>query len=165
VPRLYKVPATMTVTNVGGNCDLLQLNPADDKPVRLVGLRLGVTTEVGDAGEEGLELQLMHMAATVTDGAGTGSVTVTPVPNPRPAGTAAGFTARVCSPTVATTSGTSTIVEYIGWINRATPLEIWYPETQWCLEAAQGEAIVLRINTTVTDDMTLQLTAFVEEEG
>lgn len=163
--RLYKVPASLTVTTAGGNTDLLQLNPADDKPIRLVGLRLGITTEVGDAAEEGLELQLMHLAATVTDGAGTGTATVTPVPTPRTTGPAAGFTARVNSPTVATSSGTSTIVEYLGWINRATPLDVWYPETKWCQEASQGEALVLRLNTTLADDVTLQLVAFVEEEG
>jgi hypothetical protein len=165
VPRLYKVPATMTVTAAGGNTDFLQLNPAVNKPIRLVGLRLGNSTEVGDAQEEGLELQLMHMTATVTDGTGTGSATVTPVSAPRPGGTAAGFTARVNSPTVATSSGTSTIVEYVGWINRSTPLEIWYPESKWCIEAIQNESILLRLNTTLLDDMTVEITAFVEEEG
>lgn len=165
MPRAYKVPATMTVTAAGGNTDIFQLNPADDKPVRLVGFRLGNTTEVGDTAEEGIELQLMHMTATVTDGAGTGSALVTPVPTPRVGSAAAGFTARVNSPTVATTSGTSTIVEYVGWINRQTPLEIFYPDPKWPQEAIQGETLILRMNTTLADDMTMQITVFVEEEG
>lgn len=162
--RPYKVAATMVVTAAGGNTDLAQLNPATNKPVRLVGIRLGNTTEVGDAMEEGLELQLMHMTATVTDGTGTGSTLVTPTVVNR-GGAAAGFTARVNSPTVATTSGTTTIEEYIGWINRMTPLEMWYPDYKWCVDAIAGETIVLRMNTTLADDMTMQLTLFVEEEG
>jgi hypothetical protein len=166
MPRLYKVPATLTVTIAGGNADLFQLNPATNKPIRLVGYRLGNTTEVGDAGEEGLELQLMHMTATVTDGAGTGSATVTPVAVPRPGiGQAAGFTARVNSPTVATSTGTTTVLEYIGWINRQTPLEIFYPDPKWCAEAIAGETLILRMNTTLADDMTLEVTLFIEEEG
>jgi hypothetical protein len=165
MPRGFKVAATMTVTTAGGNTDLFQLNPADDKPVRLVGFRLGNTTEVGDTAEEGLELQLMHMTATVTDGAGTGSALVTPVPTPRVGSGAAGFTARVNSPTVATSSGTTTIVEYIGWINRLSPLEMFYPDPKFAQEAVQGETIILRMNSTLADDMTMQLTVFVEEEG
>lgn len=162
--RPYKVAATMTVTAAGGNTDLFQLNPATNKPVRLVGFRLGNTTEVGDAMEEGLELQLMHMTATVTDGGGTGSTLVTPVVVVR-GGAAAGFTARVNSPTVATSSGTTTIEEYIGWINRMTPFEFWYPNDKWCLDAIAGETIILRMNTVLADDMQLQVTVFVEEEG
>jgi hypothetical protein len=165
MPRAYKVPASMTVTAAGGNTDLFQLNPADDKPVRVVGFRLGNTTEVGDSAEEGLELQLIHMTATVTDGSGTGSTLVTPVPSPRTTGTAAGFTARVNSPTVATATGTTTIVEYIGWINRQAPLEIYYTDKKWEQEAIQGETLLLRMTTTLADDMTMQLTVFVEEEG
>lgn len=165
MPREYKVSATMTVTAAGGNTDLCQLNPADDKPVRLVGFRLGNTTEVGDTAEEGLELQLMHMTATVTDGAGTGSTAITPVPVPRVGTGAAGFTARVNSPTVATSTGTTTIVEYIGWINRLSPLEIFYTDTKWAQEAIQGETLILRMNSTLADDMTMQITVFVEEEG
>jgi hypothetical protein len=163
--RAYKVSASMTVTAAGGNTDIFQLNPATNRPVRVVGFRLGNSTEVGDAQEEGVELQLMHMTATVTDGAGTGSTLVTPSASPRPGATAAGFTARVNSPTVATTSGTPTVVEYIGWINRATPLDVFYPDPKWCCEAIAGEVIILRMNTTLADDMTMQITVFVEEEG
>ncbi len=167
MPRLYKCAATFTLTAAGGNTDLLQLNPATtgDRNLRLVGFRLGNTTEVGDAAEEGLELQLVHMTGTVTDGAGTGSTTVTPVPTPRVGGTAAGFTARVNSPTIATTSGTTTVLEYIGWVNRQTPYELFYPDSKWCHEAIATEALLLRFTGTLADDMTLQITAFIEEEG
>jgi hypothetical protein len=166
MPRLYKVAATMPVTIAGGNTDFLQLNPATNKPVRLVGFRLGNSSDVQDAGEMGLELQLVHMTATVTDGAGTGSTTVTPTTVPRPGiGQAAGFTARVNSPTIATSTGTTTVLEYVGWINRQTPLDVFYPDAKWCPEAIAGEALLLRMTSTLTSDMTVQLTAFVEEDG
>jgi hypothetical protein len=167
MPRRYKIPATMTVTAAGGNTDIFQLNPATtgDRNLRLVGFRLGQTSEVGDTAEEGLQFQLVHMTGTVTDGAGTGSATVTPVPTPRVGGTAAGFTARVNSPTIATTSGTTTVFEYVPWINRATPYELWYPDTGWAQEAIATETLILRMTTTLIDDTTLDMTVFVEEEG
>src|SRR6266550_9117845 len=104
--RMYRVPYTGTITNAGGDTDLMALTPADDKPIRLVGWFLGQSSEFGDAQEESLRITLRHMTATVTVTGGTG---VTPVAN-RP-GTAdvaaAGFTATANSTTVATTSGTS----------------------------------------------------------
>jgi hypothetical protein len=166
--RAYEVSASFTLTAAGGpGTDLFQLNPSGTggRTIRLVGYRLGNTTEVGDAAEEGLELQLLHMTGTVTDGAGTGSTTVTPSSSPRPGGTAAGFTCRVNSPTIATTSGTTTVCEYLGWINRMSPLEIWYPDAKWATEAIATEAILLRHTGTLADDMVLQVTLFVEEEG
>lgn len=167
MPRLYKVAASMPVTIAGGNTDFLQLTAATGKPIRLVGFRLGNSTDVQDAGEMGLELQLVHMTGgTLTDGGGTGSTLITPTTVPRPAiGQAAGFTARVNSPTIATSTGTTTVLEYVGWINRSTPLDVFYPEQKWCCEATGGEALILRYTGTLTSDMTMQLTVFVEEEG
>lgn len=167
--RAYEVSASFVVTTAGGNTDIFQLNPAGGstgRNIRLVGYRLGNTTEVGDTGEEGLELQLLHMTGTVTDGGGTGSTLVTPSSSPRPNQLPnAGFTCRVNSPTIATTSGTTTVCEYVGWINRLSPLEVWYPDPRWMTEAIATESIILRYTGTLQDDMTVQLTLFIEEEG
>src|SRR4051812_14792497 len=112
MPRMYRVPYTGTLANASGDIDLMALTPADDKPIRLAGWILGQSSEVGDAQEENVRLTLRHMTATVTV---TGGSSVTPVAN-RP-GTAdvaaAGFTATANSSTVATTSGTSVIMEEI----------------------------------------------------
>src|SRR5262245_15530025 len=96
--RVYTVPASFTLTAAGGNTDIFQLNPATNKPIKLLGFRLGNVTEVGDSQEEGIDLTLYHFTATVTDGAGTGSSTVTPVSPSRRMTVAAGFTARYKPP-------------------------------------------------------------------
>jgi hypothetical protein len=158
---MYRVPYTGTITNAGGDTDLIALTPADDKPIRLVGWILGQSSEVGDAQEENIRLTLRFMTATVTV---TGGTSVTPVAN-RP-GTAdivaAGFTATANSTTVATTSGTSTIMEELGWNIRSSPWERWIPE-EVRPEAIQGEYILLRMESTLVDDITGEFTFFVEE--
>lgn len=159
--RMYRVPYTGTITNSGGNADLIALTPADDKPIRLVGWLLGQTSEVGDTQEENLELTVRHMTATVTV---TGGTSVTPVPNRPGTDTEAGFTATANSSTVATTSGTSTIMEEIGWNERATPWERWIPE-ELRPRASQGEYLLIRNESTPADDFTATLTFIVEEEG
>jgi hypothetical protein len=75
--RIYTVPYTGTLTNAGGNADLFELTPGDDKPIHLRGLILGQTSEVADAAEEAISVSVIHLAATVTSSNGT---TVTPVP-------------------------------------------------------------------------------------
>lgn len=162
MPRMYRVPYTGTYANATGDTDLLSLQPADDKPVRLVGWIIGQSSEIGDAAEENIRITLRHMTATFT--VGSGGSAVTPVAN-RP-GTndiaAAGFTARCNDTTVATTSGTSTIMEELAWNERSSPWERWIPEDMRPV-ALQGEAIVVRGETTVADDVTVELTFFVEE--
>lgn len=159
--RFYRVPYTGTITTAGGNADLIALTPADDKPIRLVGWMFGQTSEVGDAAEENLEITLRHMTGTVTVTGGTG---VTPVPNRPGTDTAAGFTATANSTTVATTSGTSTIMEEMGWNERATPWERWIPE-EIRPRAAQTEYLLIRMESTPADDFTFAGFFVVEEEG
>lgn len=159
--RIYRVPYTGTITNAGGNADLIALTPADDKPIKLVGWIIGQTSEVGDSAEENLELTLRHMTATVTV---TGGTSVTPVPNRPGTDAAAGFTATANSSTVATTSGTGTIMEELAWNERNTPWERWIPEEQRP-RALQGEYLILRMDSTPADDFTFAGTFIVEEEG
>ena len=160
MPKMYRVPYTGTLTASGTDADLLSIQPADDKPCRLAGWIIGQTSEVGDAAEENLRITVRHMAATVTIGSGGSAVTAVPL---RPGtDTAAGFTARCNDTTVATTSGTSTIMEELAWNERATPWERWIPEELRPL-AVQGEALIVRMETTPADDLTGGLTFFVEE--
>ena len=161
MPRVYRVPFTGTITAAGGDTDWIALTPADDKPIRLMGWFVGQSSEVGDAAEENLRITLRFMTATVTVTGGTG---VTPVACRPGTGdvVAAGFTATANSTTVATTSGTSTIMEELAWNERNTPWERWIPEE--CRPIAlQGEYIILRMESTLADDMTAEFTFFVEE--
>lgn len=159
--RIYSVPFPAgTVTNAGGNADLWELMPAANKPIKLRGFRFGQISEVADAAEEGVEIQVLRMAATVTGSNGTG---VTPVPMDS-ADAAAGFTAEVNGATVATTSGATTIVESCPWNIRNSPLEVWYPDERFCPKAKSAEGLFIRLLTTVADDITFGGCAWVEEE-
>ena len=159
--RIYAVPfAGGTVTNSGGNADLWTFEPADDKPVKLRGFRFGQISEVGDAAEEGVEIQIIRMSATVTNSNGTG---VTPVPMDS-ADTASGATCEVNGATVSTTSGSTTIMESIPWNLRNSPAEFWYPDANFSPKAKQGEALLIRLITTVADDITFGGCAWIEEE-
>lgn len=161
--RIYRVPfVAATVTAAGGNTDLWELMPAANKPIHLVGLRLSQISEVGDTPEEGLDITIVHMTATVT---GSNGSAVTPVPvDPGITDLAAGFTAEVNGTTVATTSGTTTVMEPIGWINRNSPFEVWYPDTRFAPTARNASGLFVRLNTTLADDMTFEGCAFVEED-
>jgi hypothetical protein len=156
--RIYAVPYTGTLTNAGGNADLFEFLPADDKPIKLRGLKLGQTSELGDSAEESLRISIIRMAATVTGGNGTG---VTPVPMDS-ADVAAGFTAEANGATVATTSGASTVLEEMAWNIRQSPYETWWPE--FAPKAKQGEGLFVRCQDTPADDITICITAYVEEE-
>jgi len=160
--RIYTVPfVSGTVTNAGGNADLWEITPADDKPIHIVGIRLGQTSEVADAAEEGVNIDIIHLGATVTSGNGTG---VTPVPVDPGVNVAAGFAAEINGTTVATTSGTATTIESIAWNIRNSPCEIWYPDIRFAPTARQASALVVRLNTTVADDITFAGTLWVEED-
>jgi hypothetical protein len=160
--RIYRVPYTGTLTAAGTDSDLLSLQPADDKPVRIIGWMIGQTSELGDAAEESLRITIRHMTATVT--IGSGGSAVTPVAN-RPGTTeivAAGFTARCNDTTVSTTSGTSVIMEELAWNVRNVPWERWIPE-EMRPACIQGEVLIVRCESTVADDITIGMTFFVEE--
>lgn len=160
--RIYTVPfASGTVTNAGGNVDLWELTPADDKPIRLRGFILGQTSEVGDAAEEAVNISVIHLGSAVTSGNGT---SVTPVPVDVAVGAAAGFTAEINGATVATTSGTATTIYEFCWNQRSSPYEVWFPDDRFCPMARQAAALVIRMNTTVADDITFAGTAIIEEE-
>jgi hypothetical protein len=159
--RIYAVPfAGATVTNAGGNADLWEFLPADDKPIKLRGFLFGQISEVADAAEEGVEIQIIRMSATVTSSNGS---SVTPVPLDS-ADAAAGFTAETNGATVATTSGAATIVASIPWNIRSSPFEHWAPDERFAVKAKQGEGLFIRLITTVADDITFGGVAWVEEE-
>lgn len=158
--RIYTVPFTGTITTAGGNNDLWIFEAADDKPIKLRGLRFGQISEVGDIAEEGVQISIIQMTATVTNGNGT---SVTPV-KVDSADAAAGFTAECNGTTVATTSGTTTIMDYIMWNIRNSPYETWLPDPVFAPKVKQGEALIIRLDTTLADDITFAGTAWIEEE-
>lgn len=158
--RRYTVPYSGTLTNAGGDADLFELTPADDKPIRLIGLILGQTSEVGDAAEEGLRISIIHLGATVTSGSGGSAVTPVPVDL---VDSAAGFAAEANNTTIATTSGTATTMYEFAWNIRITPMEMYWPDPMVAPLCRQAAALVVRCQTTVADDISIAITAIVEE--
>lgn len=161
--RIYSVPFTGTITAAGGDTDVWSFQPGDDKPIQLVGFRLGQTTEVGDAQEEGVRVTIRRMTATVTVGTGGNAVTAATPPGDslEPVWS---FTARTNDTTVATTTGTNQITEECPWNNRNVPADFFYPDPKFYTKARQTELIVIRIETTLLDDMTFAGTAWIEED-
>lgn len=157
--RFYTVPYSGTLTNAGGDADLFEIAPADDKPVRIRGWLLGQTTEVGDAAAEGLRVSVIRLPATFTSGNGT-SVTPATVDS---ADAAAGAATEANGATVATTSGTAVTLLEAGWVIQGSPWEFWYPDERFCPIAKQGEGLVVRCQTTAADDITIACTLFIEE--
>lgn len=159
--RIYSVSYQGTLTNAGGDSDLLELLPADDKPVKLRGLLLSQISEVGDTAEEGLRISILRLPATVTSGSGGSAVTPAPMDS---GDSAAGAVAECNNTTVATTSGSPVTLSELGWNVRQSPYEMWFPDERFCPKAKQGEALVVRSQTTPADDITICMTFWIEEE-
>jgi hypothetical protein len=158
--RFYTVSFTGTLTAAGTDADLFNLLAADDKPIRLRALILSQSSEVGDAAEENLRITIQRFPATVTNGSGGSAVTPQTLDS---ADAAAGFTARCNDTTVATTSGTAVKLEEFAWNERATPMERWWPDERFAFTGRQTEALIVRCESTAADDLTIEITAYVEE--
>lgn len=159
--RIYTVSYQGTITNSGGDTDLLEVLPADDKPVKLRGFCLSQISEVGDTAEEGLRISIKRLPATVTSGSGGSSVTPAPMDS---ADVAAGAACECNNTTVATTSGTAVILAELGWNIRNSPMDFWFPDPQFAPKVKQGEGLVVRQETTAADDYTGEFTFWLEEE-
>lgn len=154
------VTHTGTLTNAGGDNDLLELTPADDKPIRLRRLYLSNGSEVGDAAEEMLRITVRRFGATVTSGSGGGSPTInvpdTGIGSP-------GVTAEGLNTTVATTTGNNHILLDIYWNIRQSPLELVWPEQDKAPTAKGAEVLLVRCESTAADDITVSITAELDE--
>lgn len=160
--RIYTVPfVSGTITNAGANADLWTIEPADDKPCRIRGIIFGQTSELADAAEEIVNIDILHMGATFTNSNGTA---VTGVHVDVGVAVAAGFTAEINGATVSTTSGTSTTMMSLAWNLRSSPYELWFPDRDMAPVVRQGAGLVVRLMSTVTDDVTFCGTLFVEED-
>ena len=160
--RIYSIPFNGTITAAGTDTDIWSLQPADDKPIILRGFTLGQTSEISDTGEENLRITVKYLPATFTVGSGGSAVTAVAPPY-EPGGSVWSFTARTNDTTVATSSGTVLIRDEFGWNVRNTPYERWYPDERFATYAAQATGIIIRCESTVTDDITFSGVAFVEE--
>ena len=157
--RIYTVTFSGTITNANGDVDLVEIAPAAEKPCRLVGYVIGQTSEIKEAEEEGIKIDVIRLPATFTSGNGT-AATEEPLDPHDPT---AGFASETLGATVATTSGTASTLDSRSWNNRNSPFEAWWPDPEMRPKAINGQGLVIRWQTTVADDVTVSGTAYVEE--
>lgn len=153
--RTYTVPFTATAITAAQ--DLWEITPADDKPVKILGLVIGQYTDVGDAASENLSVKISRGWGT----SGSGGTTPTPSPVGQ-ADAAAGFTAEANNTTVAST-GTEVVLFSDVW-NTQAGYQMWFPEgCQPGCSQATGAILTVRI-TAPADSITANGTLFVSEE-
>lgn len=154
--RVYSVPIQLTAVTT--QVDLWDIAPADDKPVRLHAIYLGQSTELGDAAEEQLGIQIIRGFATV--GSGGAAATPTPV---IPGDAAASATVRTLDTTVAVVGGGSTTHLHADTWNVRGPYQvIWTPEMR--PGASQADTrIVVRTTGAPADSVTIAGTLYYEE--
>lgn len=136
--------------------DFFELTPADDKPLIIHAIYLSQSTEVGDAAEEMMRIQIIRGHTT----SGSGGSAPTPVALD-PAGAAAGFTAEVNNTTIASVGTTvvchsETFNERTGWVYLPTP------EMRPKVSQA-NTTIVVRLLAAPADSVTMAGTVYVEE--
>lgn len=159
MPRLYSVPIDAgSITNANGDYEIVELDPASDKPIEICGWDLGQTSELAEAQEEQLRMSIYR--GYTTDG--TGGSSVTPVPL-AVADAAAGFTADVLRTAIAS-GGSPTLMWAFAMPVRAG--HQWGPVPEgYGFFHAGSNLLVLRLATAVADDLTFQGSILVREYG
>lgn len=160
--RIYTVSFDNVAVTVAQ--DFFELNPAADKPIRIIGVVVGQTNRVGDANEDMLRWSIVRMTgATLTSGSG-GSA-------PTPAAVnfgdgAAGFTAEANNTTQATTSGTTTTC-HADCFNTRVGLQYFpIPEMQVNgIDSGGNGVLLVRLLEAPSASTTFSGTVYVEELG
>ena len=157
--RIYTIEfENQSITNAGGDRDFFYAAPASNKPIKILGWKLVQHSDLGDTEEEVLRYRLIRGHATV----GSGGSTVTPVAM-YPSDTAASFTARTNDTTIAS-AGTAKNVESGGFNIRVGDYVLYPPEYRPQCTNNQS-SIVLRLMAGPADDVTMNGTMWIEEEG
>jgi len=156
MPRQYTVDIPPTAITAYGT-DICQLTAVSNKPIRLISTNLHQTSDFGDAQDEILSVKWVR--GNSTTGSGGSSITPTPC---TPTGQAAGFTASVFNSTPAS-SGTAVVGPRHGFNVRGGLERPYTPEEQF--GTINGALLVLRLETSPADSITLGGSITVEEEG
>jgi hypothetical protein len=130
VGRFYSV--TLPETAITAAADLFELTAAADKPIRIWGWNIGQDTDVGDAAEEVLQLQLKRGVT-----AGSGGSSITPVAMDA---NGAAASATCANRTTAHTSGSILVAR--SW-NIRVPEDFWFLPEVAPVIAADDDPVVL----------------------
>lgn len=155
MPSVFTVEKeNQTIATADGDVDLLELDAGTDKPIELVGMGIYVTSEVQEAQEEWVRLQVIRGHTTTGNGTST-------TPQPLTVGdAAASFTAKVYGATIAS-AGTAVNLKSFAFNVRAG-YEIFYPEE--CGFTTSGSALlVVRMMAALADAATVNMTFWVRE--
>lgn len=151
--RIYTV--IFSAVAVSAAQDLFELTPASNRPIEIVGIELGQTSDAGDAQDEQLQFSIIRGHAT---GGGGGS---SPTPAPlSPLDTAAGFTAEANNTTIAS-AGTAVTLHVGAWNVRAGYIN-WFPEEARPTATSTNTTLVVR-QTAPADAITMSGTLYVRE--
>lgn len=146
---------TFSAVAISAAQDLIEITPADDRPVELVGWHIGQTSDAGDAQDELLQLVVVR-GHTVS---GSGGTAVTPAPlisNDA----AAGFAVEVNNTTIAS-SGT-TVTMYAGAWNVRAGSDVFLPEELRPRATQANTTLVVRMSAPA-DAITASGTFWVRE--
>lgn len=138
-------PTAVTVA-----ADILQLTIAATNPVRLHGLFLGQSTDVGDAAMEILSIQWVRGNATTGSGGGA----VTPVPLINSTGSLTAATTALTFNTTQATTGTPVVVMRHSW-NIQQPLFIPYNGDLVFGASSSDGLLCLRLGGAPADSITV----------
>lgn len=154
--RTYMVP--INAVTVSAAQDLWQITPVAGKPVKILGLVLGQSSDVGDAASETLNLKISRGWATTGSG-GTDLTTTAPPVDPSDA--AAGFNAKINNTTVAS-AGTE-VKLFADTFNTQAGYQMQFPEgCQPGCSSTTGVILTVTISAPA-DSITLSGTLIVEE--
>lgn len=152
--KTYAVPFTKTVVEVA--VDVFEIVPAAQKPIEIVGLFMGQSSDFGDAASEILPYKVIRGHLT----AGTGGTAWTKRALD-PTDAEASFTAATCR-TVAAKEGTEELL-IADSFNVMVGEKLWLPDdSTWKCNLSQNR-IVVRLATAPADALTISGTIYVRE--
>ncbi len=151
--RIYAV--TFSAVAVTAAQDLFEITPASNRPIEIVGIELGQTSDAGDAQDEQLQISIVRGHTT----SGSGGSAPTPAAL-SPLNTAAGFTAEANNTTIAS-AGTTVTLHVAAWNVRAGYIN-WFPEECRPSATSTNTTIVVR-QTAPADSITMSGTLYVRE--
>lgn len=153
MPRDYTV--TFAAVAVTAAQDLFEISPADDKPIEILGIELGQTSDSGDAQDE--QLQLSIVRGHTSSGSGGNSATPSPVDSND---SAAGFAAEINNTTIAA-SGSTTTHLVTAWNVRAGYIRQF---AEWERpRASQANTTIVVRTSAPADSLTMNGTLWVRE--
>lgn len=144
-----------TIAAASGDVDLWEIVPADDKPVEIVAASLGNKSEIGDAQDEMLSINIVRGNTTSSNG------TLTTPQLLDPSDAAASFTAEVLGATVATAGTSVTLVA--DTFNVRAGWNVVFPEAMRPKVSQAQTGLYVRLTSAVADDLTLSGTLWVRE--